>query len=60
MRMGWAGYVARIEAIRNEYNDLVGKPEGEETFSVTKALEKMIILEWILEKESGKLWTGFI
>jgi hypothetical protein len=27
MRMGWAGYVARIEAKMNAYRTLVGKPK---------------------------------
>jgi hypothetical protein len=27
-RMRWAGHVARMEAKRNEYRILMGKPEG--------------------------------
>jgi hypothetical protein len=30
-RMRWAGYVARMEAKRNAYRILVGKPEGKTT-----------------------------
>jgi len=28
MRMGWAGHVARMGAIRNAYNILLGNSEG--------------------------------
>jgi len=27
-RKGWAGHVARMDAMRNAYKILVGKPEG--------------------------------
>jgi hypothetical protein len=31
-RMRWAGHIARMEKIRNEYKMLVGKPKGKRPF----------------------------
>jgi hypothetical protein len=31
-RMGWAGHLARMEAKRNAYGILVGKPDGKRSF----------------------------
>jgi hypothetical protein len=57
--MGGTGLVARSGKKRNAYNVLVGKPEG------IRPLERPrhrweIILEWILEKQDMRVWTGFI
>jgi hypothetical protein len=41
--------------MRNAYKTLVGEPEGKK-----RLLGRRIILEWILEKQGGKVWTGFI
>jgi hypothetical protein len=38
---------------------LVGKSEGKRPLEVL-GVNRMIILEWILEKQGGKLWTEFI
>jgi hypothetical protein len=48
-----------MEAIRNSYKILEGKPEGKRPLERTRH-------RWeddnriILEKQGGKLWTGFI
>jgi hypothetical protein len=42
--------------IRNAYNTLVAKTEGEDS-SEDLGVDEKIILEWILGKEGGKLWT---
>jgi hypothetical protein len=39
--------------MRNAWNILVGKPEGEDQDG-----DGRIILEWILGKYGGKVWTG--
>jgi hypothetical protein len=36
--------------IRNPYNILVGKPEGNKNHSENLGIDGRIILEWILEK----------
>jgi hypothetical protein len=38
---------------------LVGKPEGKRPLRNLK-IDGKIILEWILGKLGGKVWTGFI
>jgi hypothetical protein len=58
-RMSWAEHVACMGEARNAYNILVGnlKDRGHlEDLNV----DRRIILEWILETQDGKLWTGFI
>jgi hypothetical protein len=54
-RVRWAGYVARVGEMRNAYDILVGKPERKRPRG-----RWGIILECILEKEDGKMWTGCI
>jgi hypothetical protein len=49
--MEWVGHAACMIAMRNAYKSLIGIPEGR-----TK-LER-IILEWILVKLGGVMWTG--
>jgi hypothetical protein len=44
---------------RNAYKILVGKPEGEE-YSEDLGVNESIILEWILRKQVGRIWIGFI
>jgi hypothetical protein len=39
--------------------NLVGKPEGKNS-SKDLGVDGSTILEWILGKQGGKLWTGFI
>jgi uncharacterized membrane protein YjdF len=45
------GHVARMGVSRNVYRSLAGESEG---------VDGRIILEWILRKYDGKVWTGFI
>jgi hypothetical protein len=54
IRTGWLGYTGR-----NAYKLLVGKPEERDHLEYL-GVHWMIILKWILWKEGGKLWTGFI
>jgi hypothetical protein len=44
---------------RNAYNILTGKPEGKRPVGRPR-LRWGIMLEWILRKYGGKLWTGCI
>jgi hypothetical protein len=37
----------------------LGKPEGK-NLSEDLGIDGRILLEWILGKQSGKVWTGFI
>jgi len=57
-RIRWAGHVARMGEIRNAYNILVGKPEGKRPLGRSKRIWE--ILEFILGKYGGKVWTRFI
>jgi hypothetical protein len=43
----------------NAYKILVGKPEGKRLLG-RLAVDWKIILEWILGKWGGKMWTGCI
>jgi hypothetical protein len=45
--------------MRNAYEILVGKPEGKRSFGRLSG-NGNIILECILGKKGGKVWTGFI
>jgi hypothetical protein len=56
MRLGWVGHGAGMGDIRNAYSILVGKPEGRRAAGI----DRRTILEWILGKLCGKLWTGCI
>jgi hypothetical protein len=53
-----AGHVARIYEKRNAHKFLVGKPEEKRSLEDLGADGK-IILEWILGKWGGKMWTGW-
>jgi hypothetical protein len=48
-RMRWAGHIAHIGEMRNAYNILVGKSEGN-NHSEDLDVDGKIILEWILGK----------
>jgi hypothetical protein len=48
-----------MKAMRNAYRMLGGKPEGEK-YSEDLDVDGNVILEWILWKYGGKVWTGFI
>jgi hypothetical protein len=43
--------------MRGAYSILVGKPEGRDQ-SEDLGVDGKIILEWILRKRGGKVWTG--
>jgi hypothetical protein len=45
--------------MRNAYNILAGESEGKRPLGRPRC-RWQIILEWILERYSGKMWTGFI
>jgi hypothetical protein len=53
-RMRWAGHVTRIGEMRNAYKILIVKPEGKRPLE-DLGVDEMIILEWILGKQDGKL-----
>jgi hypothetical protein len=38
---------------------LVGKPEGKD-HSEDVVIDGKVVLEWILEKQAGRVWTGFM
>jgi len=49
--MNWLGHVARMGEIRNEYNMLVGIPEGKVPLEKCKRRwEDNIRMDWIYEK----------
>jgi hypothetical protein len=57
-RMRWVGLVAHTQ-MRSAYRLLVGEPEGKRPLGRPRSgLEDD--LEWILEKQSGKVWACFI
>jgi hypothetical protein len=45
--------------MRDTHKILVGKPEGRDHAEYL-GLDWRILLEWILGKCGGKVWTGFI
>jgi hypothetical protein len=56
-RMIMARYVTRTSEMRNAFKILVGKPEGRNHAEDLGVDDN--ILEWILGKLGGKVWTGF-
>jgi hypothetical protein len=56
-RMRWAGHVARMGVKRNAYMILVGIPE---CHWEDQDVGGWIILKWILERQDGTVWIGFI
>jgi hypothetical protein len=58
-RMRWAGHVARMGKKRNAYSILVGKPEGKRPLG-NLDVRGRIILEGILQRYDGVVWTGLI
>jgi hypothetical protein len=48
-----------IRHLRNAFATVVGKLKGRD-HAGNLDVDGRIILEWILGKEGGKLWTGFI
>jgi hypothetical protein len=57
--MRWAELVARMREVRNAHIILVEKPKGKK-HSQDLGIDGRIVLEFIVEKCGGKLWTGFI
>jgi hypothetical protein len=45
--------------MRNAYNISVGKPQGND-HAEHLGVERRTMLEWILGKYYGKLWTGCV
>jgi hypothetical protein len=58
-RIRWTGYVARMEGLRNELKIVLETLERKRC-SEDLDVDGRIILEGILEKNSRRLWTGFI
>jgi hypothetical protein len=46
--------------MRNVYRVLVGKCEVKRLLGRPRCRWEEIILEWILKKQIGRIWTGFI
>jgi len=57
-RIKWASRVARIGEMRNVYKILVGKTEGKRPLG-RRSSRWEGILEGVLKKQDGRLWTGF-
>jgi hypothetical protein len=57
--MRWAGDVARMGEISNACSMLVEKLKGRDQLQ-NLGIDGNIILEWILGRYGGKVWTGFI
>jgi hypothetical protein len=45
--------------MRNSCTILIGKPEGKRAYGIL-GVEGKIVLNWILGKEGGKLWIGWM
>jgi hypothetical protein len=56
-RLEW--HMARMGEMRNAYEVLVGKHKGRD-HSEYLGVDRKIILDRILQKWGGKLWTGCI
>jgi hypothetical protein len=54
-----SGHVARMGEMRNANNTFVGKSEGKRKLE-DLSVDWTVILERIIEKWIGKIWTGFI
>jgi hypothetical protein len=59
MRMRGAIQVARMVEVKNAFKILVGKSESKSQ-SKDLDVDGRIILEWIVKKYVGRVWTGFI
>jgi hypothetical protein len=58
IRMRWEGHAACMVDMRNAYKILARKPEEKRRHHAEELdADGRIILEWILGKEGGKLWT---
>lgn len=55
-RMRWIGCAAHPGVKRKAYRTLVGNYEGKNAWMV----DGWLILKWMLKKENGRMWTGFI
>jgi hypothetical protein len=56
--MRWAGHVVCMGDIRNVYIILAINMKGRDHLE-DLGTEGKILLEWILGKYGGKVWTGF-
>jgi hypothetical protein len=57
-RTRWVGHVACMGEMTNTYKILVGKSEGKRPRD--PSVDRRIILQWLLDKQGGKVWNGFI
>jgi hypothetical protein len=55
----WVGYVARVGEKRNACRVLVRNPEGKRPLE-TLGTGGRIILNWMLQKQHGVVWSGWI
>jgi len=55
----WVGHVGRMGDVTNAYSILVGKPERKNHLKGI-SVDESIILELILGKYRGMVWTKFI
>jgi hypothetical protein len=53
----WVGHVARMGDVRNAKKNWLENLKGRD-HSKDLGVDVRIILEWILGKESGEVWTG--
>jgi len=58
-RTRWAGNVAQMRETRYAFSIFLGKPERKNHLE-DLGVDVKIILEWILGKLGGRVWTGFI
>jgi hypothetical protein len=58
-RRGWVGHVVRMGERTGAYMGLVGKPEGKNHVE-DLGVDGRIILQCMLKKSFGKVWTGVI
>jgi len=52
--------VARVGELRNAYYVSVGGPEGGKNWLEDVGVDCGMVLEWILGRCDGRLWTGFV
>jgi hypothetical protein len=58
-RMRLAGHVARMGEKRNVFGLLVEKPEEKRPLGQPH-VDRRTILNWILERQDGVVWTGLV
>jgi hypothetical protein len=54
-----AGHVAHMGEARKAYNISAGNPEGKRPLEEV-GVDVSVIVEWILQKQGGNGWTGYM